>query len=222
MLVEAIGDLLPSAIGVALSPVPIIATVVMLGAPRARRQGPAFALGWMAGLAAVSVLVVVIAGAGDAAAEPSTVLSWAKVVIGALFAAMAAKQWRSRPRPGVEPEPPRWMAAIDTLSTGRSTLLGSALSGLNPKNLALTLAAAATIAQAGLSDRSAAAAIAVFVVVGSLTVAGPVVLFLVAPGKAAAPLRSVKDFMSAHNAAIMTVVLLLLGAKLLGDGLGGL
>jgi hypothetical protein len=38
---QAIGDLLPSAVGVAISPVPIIAVILMLGTPRARSNGPA-------------------------------------------------------------------------------------------------------------------------------------------------------------------------------------
>ena len=50
MLGEVIGDLLPSAVGVALSPVPIVAVILMLGTPRARTNGPMFAVGWVAGL----------------------------------------------------------------------------------------------------------------------------------------------------------------------------
>ena len=67
-----------------------------------------------------------------------------------------------------------------------------------------------------------AVSIACFVVIGSLTVAGPVVFFLVASRRAAGPLESIKDFMAAHNAVIMMVVLLVLGAKLLGNGIAGL
>ena len=47
---QAIGDLLPAAIGVAISPVPIIAIILMLGTPKARSNGPAFAAGWVIGL----------------------------------------------------------------------------------------------------------------------------------------------------------------------------
>ena len=106
---------------------------------------------------------------------------------------------------------------------GRSFLLGAALSGVNPKNLALTLAAAASIAQAGLDGGGTAVAIACFVVIGSLTVAGPVVvLHRRHAAGAPAPLESIKDFMAAHNAVIMMVVLLVLGAKLIGNGITGL
>ena len=42
---EAIGQTLPLAVGVALSPVPIIASILMLVTPRARANGPAFVVG---------------------------------------------------------------------------------------------------------------------------------------------------------------------------------
>ena len=40
MLIQAIGQLLPAAVAVALSPIPIIAIVLMLGTPKARTQRP--------------------------------------------------------------------------------------------------------------------------------------------------------------------------------------
>ena len=207
----------------ALSPVPIIAVILMLGTPRARSNGPAFALGWVLGLVVVSVIVVLAAsGADDADSGPSTAVDVIKLVFGVLFLLLALKQWRSRPRPGGEVAMPKWMAAIDSFTPGKSFVLGAALSGVNPKNLALTLAAAASIAQAGLDAGGTVVAIACFVVIGSLTVGGPVVCYLVASRRAAGPLESIKDFMAAHNAVIMMVVLLILGAKLIGNGIAGL
>ena len=47
MLTQAIGDVLPSAVAIVLSPVPIIAVDLMLGTRRARSNGPAFAIGWI-------------------------------------------------------------------------------------------------------------------------------------------------------------------------------
>ena len=74
---QAIGDLLPSAIGVALSPVPIIAIILMLGTPKARSNGPAFAVGWVLGLVVVSVIVLLVASdADDADSGSSTAVDW--------------------------------------------------------------------------------------------------------------------------------------------------
>jgi threonine/homoserine/homoserine lactone efflux protein len=221
MLSEAVGDLLPTAVGVALSPVPIIAVILMLGTPRARSNGPAFAAGWVAGLVIVSTIVLVVAGgADDADSASATGVNWVQVAIGALFLVMAARQWRSRPHAGEEPEMPKWMATVDSFTPVRSFGFGALLSGVNPKNLALTAAAAASIAQAGLSGGDSA--VAVFVIIGSLTVAGPVIFYLAATDKATGTLASAKEFLSDHNAVIMMVVLLVLGAKILGQGLGAL
>lgn len=215
-----IGDLLPAALAVALSPIPIVGVVLILGSPQARTAGPAFALGWVAGLVAVSVVVVLVAGGGGD--DGHTGLGWLKIALGVLFVGLAAKQWKQRPREGVQPSEPAWMASIDSAPPSRAALLGAALSAANPKNLALTLAAAATIADSGLDSGDEAVAVAAFVVIGSLTVVGAVLFRLVAGARADRPLEAVRGFMSEHNAAIMIAVLLVIGAKLLGDGIAAL
>jgi len=219
MLSDVIGDLLPSAVAVALSPIPVIAIVLVLGAPGARTAGLAFALGWICGLLVVSIIVVVVLGAGSDPDSDDPGISWLKVGIGILFLVMAAGQWKKRPKEGQELEQPSWMATIDSATPSKAAVLGAALSGANPKNLALTLAASASIAEAGLDQADEAIAIAVFVALGSATVAGAVLFYLVDAKRAARPLDAIKRFMADNNAVIMTVVLLLLGAKLLGDGL---
>jgi threonine/homoserine/homoserine lactone efflux protein len=222
MLGQAIGNLLPSAIGVALSPLPIITVILMLGTPKGRSNGVAFALGWVVGLVLVSVIVLLVAGgADDPDSASSDGVNWFQVALGVLFLVMARRQWRSRPRKGEEPQTPTWLAKVDRITPVASAGLGVLLSALNPKNLALTAAAAATIAQAGLSASDDAIAIAVFVAIASVTVVGPVLAYLVAPAKAAGALGHLKEFMADNNAVIVMIVLLLLGAKLLGQGLGG-
>ena len=222
MLGPAIGDLLPSAVGVALSPIPIIAVILMLATPRARSNGLAFAAGWIGGLVVVSVVVLVVASdASDPNSSASDGVNWGKVAIGVLFLVLARRQWRGRPRHGEVAEMPKWMETIDSFTAAKSGGLGVVLSALNPKNLALTLAAAASIAQADLSTGDTAIAVAVFVAVASISVVGPVLFYLLAPETAAKPLDALKVFMSEHNAVIMVVLFLVLGAKILGDGLGG-
>lgn len=221
MLGEAIGGLLPSAVAVALSPIPIVGVVLVLDTPRARASGSAFAAGWIFGLAALSLLVVLVLGSGvDHDTEQG--IEWFKIVVGIVFLAMAARKWKKRPRRGEAAELPAWMDSIASMTTPRAALLGAGLSGANPKNLALTLTASASISEADLDRADTTLAILVYVVLGSLTVAGAVLFFLLSPGRAAGPLAAAGQFMSDNNAVIMMVVLLLLGAKLLGDGLGGI
>jgi threonine/homoserine/homoserine lactone efflux protein len=223
VLWQAIGAVFPTALAVALSPIPIVGIVLVLAGPRARTAGPAFALGWVVGLTAVSVVVLVVAGgSSDPDSASATGVNWLLVGLGLLFLVLAARQWRTRPRAGETTELPAWMATIDHVTPSRAAVLGVALSAANPKNLALTIAAAASIAEAGISTEDEAIAVAVFVVIGSLTVVGAMLFAIAAPRRSAAPLAAVKQFMSDHNAVIMMVILLILGAKLIGDGLGGL
>jgi len=59
---DAIGQMLPFAVGVLLSPMPVVALVLMLVTPKAKANGLAFLLGWVLGLAVVGGLVLLIAG----------------------------------------------------------------------------------------------------------------------------------------------------------------
>jgi len=67
------------------------------------------------------------------------------------------------------------------------------LAGVNPKNLILTLGAATGLAQLGLSTGDAVGSLIVFVVVGSLTIAGPVVYYLLGGDHAKARLDEMKN-----------------------------
>jgi threonine/homoserine/homoserine lactone efflux protein len=223
MLSQAIGNLLPFAMAVALSPIPIIGIVVVLGTPKARTNGPAFAVGWLLGLTVVMTAVLVFTNGSDqpdsAASNTTNAVSLA---LGLVLLALAVKQWKKRPKPGEEPTLPAWMATVDTLNSAKALALGVAMSVLNPKNLILAAGAAASIAQAGLSTADTALAAAVFVVLASVTVVGAVLFHLLAGQRAVGPLGTLKEFMAQHSAVIMMVILLILGAKLVGDGLGGL
>lgn len=223
MLGPTIADLLPAAVAVALSPIPIVAIVVVLGTRRGRVNGVVFALGWIVGLVVVSAVVVGLLGGADRAdSAPATAASIGQAILGLLLLVLAGRKWRARPRGDAEAEMPAWMDSVEHLQPLRALALGLALSGLNPKNLALTAAAAASIAQAGLDGTDTVLAVAVFVAVGSLTVAGAVVAALVAPRATEAPLASIKSFMSRHNAVIMMVILLIFGVKLLSEGVAEL
>ena len=78
---EAIGQSLSLAVGVALSPVPIIAVILMLVTPRARSNGPAFIAGWLLGLALIGVIVLgVIGPSAHDDGEAASWVGWVKLV----------------------------------------------------------------------------------------------------------------------------------------------
>jgi threonine/homoserine/homoserine lactone efflux protein len=222
---EAIGQVLSLGVGVALSPVPIIAVVLMLGTPRARSNGPAFLLGWLVSLAAVGTIVLLASSGAEASEQgaPATWVSVVKLVLGCLLALIALRTWRGRPRDdGEDASLPDWMKSIDAFTAAKSFGMGMLLSGANPKNLLLTVAAGAAIAQTGVSAGKQAVALAVFVVLGTLGTGAPVAIYFALGERAKQLLDGMKGWMAAHNAAIMAVLCIVIAAKLVGDGISGL
>src|SRR5580704_16675877 len=218
---QGISEVLTWAVGVAISPIPIIAVILMGFSARARVNGAAFLAGWIVSLAAVSTVVYVLAHDGNVATSTtaSDSVSWGKIVLGAGLLLLARRNWRNRPAPGAEPSMPKWMGRIDSLSPLEAAGLGVVLAAANPKNLILTLGSAAGLAQLGLSTNDAIVATAVFVLLGSVSIAGPVLYALAGGARARASLDSAKEWLGAHNAAVMAALFLVFGVDLIAKGL---
>ena len=174
-MAQGIGEVLTFAVGVAISPVPIIAVILMLFSGRAKVNGPMFLAGWVVALAVVSGAAYLLSDAGNASTDSAAAdgVSWAQIVFGVLFLLLAGRSWRNRPAPGTEPQMPKWMAGIDAFAPAKALGLGLLLAGVNPKNLLLAAGAGSALAVTGPSTAEAAVSLIVFVAVGSLTIAGP-------------------------------------------------
>jgi threonine/homoserine/homoserine lactone efflux protein len=215
---EAIGEALPFAFAIAVSPVPIIGVTLMLGTRRARSNGPAFALGWLVGLAAVGI--VVLAVSNGARSEGGGTAGWVngvKLALGLAFLALAGRQWLGRPRRGEEPPMPRWMRTIDAFTPGRARVFGVGFAAVNPKNVLLAVGAAAAIVRAEGSTAGQAIALAVFVAIGTFGVGLPVVVYFALGERSQRFLEGLKAWMSAHNATVTSLIFLVIAVKLISD-----
>jgi threonine/homoserine/homoserine lactone efflux protein len=218
---QGISEVLTPAVGVAITVSAIIAVILMLFSQRARVNGPLFLLGWVVGLSTISVVIYVISDQSNASTSStaSDTISWLKIAFGLAFLLLAVRTYRNRPAPGAEPVMPKWMSGIDALTPGKAVGLGLLLSAVNPKNLVLTFGAATGLAQLGLSTSDVVVSLIVFVLIGSLTIAGPVVYYLLGGEHAKTELDQLKGWLTVHNAAVMAGVLLVLGADLIAKGL---
>jgi hypothetical protein len=115
---------------------------------------------------------------------------------------------------------PTWMGAIDSFTPVKALGFAAILAGANPKNLLLAVAGAAVIAQTGISGAQQAVAYLIFALIGTVGVGTPVVIYLTLGERSQQLLARLKDWMSRHNAVIMSVLCLVIGAKLIGDAVG--
>ncbi|MFH8387892.1 GAP family protein [Kitasatospora sp. NPDC018058] len=219
---EAIGPMLASAVAVALSPLPLIAVLLILASPRGQTNGLAFTAGWVLGLAAVVAAVLAAGSALSPDTGGPTWSSWLKLVLGALLLLLAAKQWRDRPRPGHVIAPPTWLLGIDRLTPARSVGLAVTLVVAHPKTLLPAVGGAASIAACPTDVGAKALAAALMVLLGSLGTLLPLTVHRLGNDHSIRTLGEWRAWTAAHNAAIMTAVPLVLGAAYLGDALTGL
>jgi hypothetical protein len=219
----AIGQSLPVAIGVMVSPLPIVAVVLMLLSNNARANAFAFVFTWLVAILLLTGVVAFLAGTASGTEErPPVWVSAVKIVLGAGLLLLSVKNWRDRPGEGEEPPAPKWMAALDGFTPVKSAGLSAVLADVNPKNLLLVLSGGAAIASAAAGSTSAkVTATVVFAVVASIGVAAPVVIYLAMGDRAGAILQNLRTWLVHNNAGIMAVLLLVLGAKMVGDGISG-
>ena len=218
---SVIGEILPLAVGIAISPIPIIAAILMLLSPKAKATSVGFLVGWLAGILVAVVLFTLLSSVlpRQDSSGSSPVSGVIKIILGALLLFLAAKQWRARPAEGEQAAMPKWMSAIDSMTAIKGLGLGFLLSAVNPKNLLLGISAGVIIGDGNLSLGDAVLVIVVFVLIAGCTVLIPVVGYLIASTRMAGPLDRLREWLVDNNATIMAVLLLVIGVSVIGKGI---
>jgi hypothetical protein len=223
-VIATLGEILPLALAIAVSPLPIIAVILMLLSPKARLASSAFVAGWLAAVVIVSTLFSLAVQSIDPAGEATTksIVSIVTVLLGLALILLAVRQWLLRPAADATPELPVWMNAISTMRPSRGFAIGLLLAGVNPKNLALGISAGLTIGRASLPVGEMVGVIAIYAALASATVTVPVIGYLVAAQRLTVPLGVLRDWLVRNNRTVMSVVLFILGVVLVGNGLAAL
>lgn len=219
-VLSTLSETLPFAIGVAASAVAVIALVLILQGSRALSSGVSFTLGWVLGVGVVCAAGVAFGLA--VSDDPARWTQWLRSLLGALLLVAAIRKWRQRLPSGQEPTPPKWMSGLQDSAPGKAAVLGFLLGGINPKNLMLTLGAAATLGASGLSSSELWITGIAYVVVASVTVLVPMGIYILMRSKADELLANLGEWMKSKSDAITIVVLVIFGVKLLLGGLAGL
>lgn len=198
-------------VAMALQPLPVLATVILLSVQRGIRKAWAFFLGEfvvMLGIGAAAVLVQV--GTSEQSASRAASI----VTLAAGMALIAAGAWfLARTGRGANVKEPSWLAKLDQMEPWPAFLLGLIL----PTYL-IAIAAGAHIAGTHPGTRAAIAGMAVFLVVGTSTVYTPIVLAQVAPERSGPARARLRDRLVRDWPRIGAALLLVVGALLISKG----
>ena len=119
--------MLPFAVGIAISPIPIIAIVLMLGTDNAKSDSLSFLVGWIVAMAVAGAILLAVVGSSDPTENgaPADSTSTLKLVLGIVLLGLAVKQWRSRPRAGEDAAMPKWMSSVEGFTPASLRASGS-------------------------------------------------------------------------------------------------
>lgn len=219
MLADAISSSLPMSVGVALSPIPVAAILIILMSARARTNAPAFLLGWMAGILTIGLVVSLMPGLLTARGEPTQLSGLTRVALGIALLLLAVRQWRQRPEPDAAVDVPPLLARLDSIGVMQSSITGFLLSAIHPKNLILDAAGAAAIDASMLDSATQYTALVIFTLIASVGIIIPIAAYFIAKRRVGTLLGRWKDWLIRKNIQVMIVLLLILGALLIARGL---
>ena len=218
------GDLIPLALTIAFSPLPLAGLLVLLLAPEGFRRGLGFSMGWVLGVAFAATVLALVSTLlprdrdGDITAAVRVLV----VLLGVFLVGSGALSWRRRASTTASPATPRWMSALDHLSPARATLIGFGYSAFRPKNIVLAAAAGVIIVRAQTQPAAIIVSVSLFTALASITMIAPVVLHAVGGDPVRDRLATLHAWLMGHLPAITSATFMLLGLLLIGAGLTAL
>jgi Sap, sulfolipid-1-addressing protein len=216
---QALGALLPIAVAVALSSVPLTVTILILLSPNRGRAALPFLVGWVIGVAAV----IILSAAGAAALAkplrrgPDMAVVVLEIVIGAALMVLAAIYLRRR-SPAGGTGLPRWLAAVDSFGPVVCFSIAVILS-LRPKGLLLGVAGGLALSAASLNADDAVLLIIIYTAIATSTVVVPIIASLIAPQRMEPKLISARDWLIVNGRIVTSIMMFMIGVVILGYGL---
>jgi Sap, sulfolipid-1-addressing protein len=207
---SALRDMLPYAIGLLVSPLPVVAVIVLLAGREGTRKGLIFSITWWL-VSFIAVLVLALL-AGAATRPPAGAPAWEsaiKIIMGVALLVWAAWRYielRRGPRP-----PPAWLDRLDDLPPDQLAGVAARLLLSDPIRLSMLIAAALALGSRRLSAPGDLLPAAVFALAGSL---GPILARFLPPDS--------KQWLLRRDDALTFVTALVFGCVFLINGLRAL
>src|SRR5882762_6072400 len=172
----ALGQVIPLALVVALSPLTIIpAIVLVLQSRRPRPTGLAFMTGWLVGLAATTALFVQLPRLLDGLDRPApTWAAWVRIAVGIALIAFGVWRWLTRHRATTQPA---WLGRLSKLTPIGAGAIAVGLILINPKVLVMNAAAGVVIGTGSMGIAGVSAAVAYYTVIAGSTVLVPILAY---------------------------------------------
>ena len=217
---EALTESFPMALGLALSPAPILAIILLLMTPSAKMNAASFLVGWIFGILAVGTVIILMPGVIASHGGLSDHTGIAKIIFGIILLISAILVWIRRPKSGSPTKSSKIFDNIDKFGTGKSIIAGFLFSALSIKNIALSASGAAHIDATSLIDYlETLLGLFLFSLIASFAIIIPILIYFFLPNKMELIFHRWKDWLIKNNTNIVITMLLIFGILLIYIGL---
>lgn len=220
---QAIGLMVPIAIAVAVSSVPIMTMLFILMSPNRSRSALPFLIGWVAGILLVVSICALLAQAVPtprSPRRPDTVIGVLEILVGAALIVLGIVSWR-RHAHGASTSTPAWLSSAGKLGPWSSVGLGLVLN-VRPKGLLLGIAGGLTVRADAGTLPVAVVAILIYTLIAASTVAVPIIATLVSPKRMEPRLVAANDWMLRNGAVLTSLIVVVIGLVIVGIGIARL
>lgn len=219
-------EILPFSVGLIVSPLSVVALIIMLVSGRATLKSAVFVLFWLITPFLLVLLVLELVLLIDKPQLGGVTPAWQhglKLFIGLvlLVAALLTRVRIYNQKHLKKVQTPDWLK-LDKLNLIEIALLSIVLFIINPVNLAMVVVAGVSLANIGVTLQQSVAPVAIFAVVGGLSVLLPYFAELIAGKKAHYLLRSTGQWLSLYGDHFSFWVAFAYGVIFLFDGFQGL
>lgn len=220
MMSQIFAAILSPAVGVLISPFPIVGLILILLSDKARVNSLFYMAGWILGNAAVFAISMYFMGMNSSSQDdPSTLAKIIALILGILLIALSVKEFRGRPKAGEEAKTPKWFDKMSKIESLGAAGFGLFLSALNPKNALLSISAGTAVGALKLSSGYEISAIILYTLIASCSIIVPTVAFLIAGKRLDKMLDSMRIWLVHNNAVIMSVLMLMIGLNMIGKAI---
>lgn len=209
-------DLVLIGVVISLEPIPLTAFILVLASKNGVRKGAAFIFGWLASLAAVIAVTVLLTGNKPPRSNtaPSLAALAVKLLIGVVLVVIAERRWRRLGKPKPPKKTPKWQTGIDKMSPWFAMALGPLT-----QPWGLVAAGVATIVEAKLSSWQDYLVLFLFCLISTASYLAMELYAGFRPAQTQVFLADTRRWIDTHTDQVIIIASLVLGLWLIGNSI---
>ena len=219
---SALGDTLPLAVGLTLSPIALITGLILLLGDRGAPKAALFGAGWFTAIVILATIAMVLVDRAeeDDPVQASKGVDIVSLFFGLLFFVLAYLTWHKRGQDGEKGPEHKLLDRLNTIGVGGAYAMGVTQGFVVIKNWPLALGSGALLGAAGLDRAQSVLAVILFGVMATGGVIALLVVTMIGGNRLNGPLAEFREWLEANILPITLTTLLFFGSFFLGKGLG--